>query len=227
MNEIEYMLRQDAREKKAAGRGIYHKRSGSKSTYVGLPSDHLTAAQRKRRNGPMFVFNINKRLTYAEFKELPADLASEYLNRLRAMFNVRLPAVAQSMGTTTPALKAYLHKYGIAHDSSKAGPRKPDPRWEGFLTGKYNSAGTRTPAPEVEASPIEKPKPAPVIPEPSAPAPEPSAPEIKAKLGDIDLGGSATPEAILAALTAAFSVLTSPDQTYEFAIHLHAEGGED
>lgn len=219
MNEVEYMLRQDAREKKAAGRGIYHKRSGSKTKYVGLPSDHLTAAQMKRRNGPVSTFNISKRLTYAEFKELPTDLAQEYIDKLQRTYNVGSQAIAESLGITRPCLKAYAHKHNLSFHG-KPGVQAIGAHWPDFLRGKYTSAGARTPAPEVEASPIEKPKPAPVI-------HEPSAPEIKAKLGDIDLGGSATPEAILAALTAAFSVLTSPDQTYEFAIHLHAEGGED
>lgn len=221
MNEIEYMLKQDAREKKAAGRGIYHKRSGSKSTYVGLPSDHLTAAQMKRRNGPVSTFNLNKRLTYAEFKDLPADLASEYLNRLHGTYNVGLEDMAESMGTTKPAIIAYLRKYNISHPSKKSGPRKIDPRWGGFITGKYTSTGARIPAPEeVSIATAEKPKPAPIIPEPTKPTP-------KAKLGDIDLGGSGTPEAILDMLMTAFASLTTSSQTYEFAIHLHAEGGED
>lgn len=224
MNEIEYMLRQDAREKKAAGRGIYHKRSGSKSTYVGLPSDHLTAAQMKRRNGPVSTFNINKRLTYAEFKALPTDLACEYLTRLHDTYNVGLKDVAESMGTTKPAIIAYIRKNNIPHPKKKYGPRKIDSRWEGFITGKYRPNGTRTPAPMEEATPIEEPKPAPIIPEPTKPTPEPTP---KAKLGDLDLGGNGTPEAILDMLMTAFASLTTSSQTYEFAIHLHAEGGED
>jgi hypothetical protein len=225
MNEVEYMLRQDAREKKAAGRGIYHKRSGSKTKYVGLPSDHLTAAQMKRRNGPVSTFNINKRLTYAEFKELPADLASEYLTRLHSTYNVRLENMAESMGTTKSTIVAYLRKYNISHPCKRSGPRKIDPRWGGFITGKYTSTGARIPAPEeVSIATAEKPKPAPIIPEPIKPTPEPTP---KTKLVDIDLGGSGTPEAILDMLMTAFASLTTSSQTYEFAIHLHAEGGED
>ena len=213
MNEIEYMLRQDAREKKAAGRGIYHKRSGSKSTYVGLPSDHLTAAEKKRRNGPVSTYNINKRLSFEEFKELPVDLASEYISRLQDTYNVGAERIADSMGVTGVSLTKYLDFRGIERKRFR-GQHRLDPRWPFFYSDRCSSTGEYFPSAQ------EEPKPAPVI-------PEPSAPEIKAKLGDIDLGGSATPEAILAALTAAFSVLTSPDQTYEFAIHLHAEGGED
>lgn len=216
MNEVEYMLRQDAREKKAAGRGIYHKRSGSKTKYVGLPSDHLTAAQMKRRNGPVSTFNINKRLSYEEFKTLPTDLAQEYIDKLQRTYNVGSQAIAESLGITRPCLKAYAHKHNLSFHG-KPGVQAIGAHWPDFLRGKYTSCGTRVPAPEEEPAPIEEPKPAPVIPKPTP----------MAKLGDIDLGGSATPEAILAALTAAFSVLTSPDQTYEFAIHLHAEGGED
>lgn len=219
MNEVEYMLRQDAREKKAAGRGIYHKRSGSKTKYVGLPSDHLTAAQMKRRNGPVVKYNIGKRLTYAEFKELPPDIAGTYITNLQSTYYASIATIAQSLGASAPALKAYIHKNGIAHKSSKAGPRKPSPLWEGFLSGKYTSTGARTPAPEVEATPVEEPKPAPIIPEPTKPTP-------KTKLVDIDLGGSGTPEAILDMLMTAFASLTTSSQTYEFAIHLHAEGDD-
>lgn len=228
MNEIEYMLKQDAREKKTAGRGIYHKHSGSKSKYVGLPSDHLTAAEKKRRNGPMLVYRLDKRLSYAEFKALPNDLASEYLTRLHSTYNVGLEDMAESMGATKPAIIAYLRKHNISHPSKKSGPRKIDPRWGGFMTGKYTSTGARIPAPEeVSIATAEKPKPAPVIPEPVEPIKPTPEPTPKTKLVDLDLGGSGTPEAILDMLMTAFASLTSSSQTYEFAIHLHTEGGED
>ena len=222
MNEVEYMLRQDAREKKAAGRGIYHRRSGSKTKYVGLPSDHLTAAEKKRRNGQVFTFNITKRLTYDEFKALPTDLAQEYIDRLQRTYTVGSQAIAESLGVTRSRLKSYTHNHGLSFHG-KHGIHATDARWPGFLQGKYTSSGARTPAPEEEATPIEEPKPAPIIPEPT---PEPVATP-KAKLGDLDLGGSGTPEAILGMLMAAFASLATSNQTYEFAIHLHAEGGED
>lgn len=223
MNEVEYMLRQDAREKKAAGRGIYHKRSGSKTKFVGLPSDHLTAAQMKRRNGPVSTFNISKRLTYEEFKQLPTDLAQEYIDKLQQTYNVGSQGIAESLGITQSCLKAYAHKHNLSFHG-KPGFHATGVHWPDFLRGKYTSTGARTPAPEVEATPIEEPKPAPIIPEPTKPTPEPTP---KAKLGDLDLGGNGTPEAILDILMTAFASLTPSDQSFEFAIHLHAEGGED
>jgi hypothetical protein len=223
MNDVEYMLWQDAREKKAAGRGIYNRHSGKKSKYVGLPSDHMTAAEKKRKNGPVSTFNINKRLSYEEFKQLPSDLASEYLTRLHSTFNVGLEDVAESMGTTRPAIIAYLRKNNISHPSKRSGPRKPDRRWVGFMLGEYLANGARAPVPEELAAVTGEAKPAPIIPEHIKPTP---APALKAKLGDLDLGGSGIPEAILDMLMAAFASLTTSGQTYEFAIHLHAEGGE-
>lgn len=220
MNEVEYMLRQDAREKKAAGRGIYHKRSGSKTHYVGLPSDHLTAAEKKRRNSPVSTYNISKRLTYDEFKALPTDLAQEYIDKLQRTYIVGSLAIAESLGVTRSALKAWAHGHGLRFHG-RHGPKTIDARWPGFLAGKYTSTGARTSAPEEEATPVGEPKPAPIIPEPIKTTPKPLA------LNDIDLGGHGTPDALLDLLMTAFAELTNPALTYEFAIHLHVKGGED
>ena len=42
MNDIEYVYRQDIRDKKSAGHGVYNKRSGARSKYVGLPHDRMS-----------------------------------------------------------------------------------------------------------------------------------------------------------------------------------------
>ena len=42
MNDVEFILKEDIKEKKQAGRGYYHKKNGSKSKKCRLPSDSLS-----------------------------------------------------------------------------------------------------------------------------------------------------------------------------------------
>lgn len=68
------MFYQDVREKKVAGYGAYHMRGKGKKhrTFVSLPSDKLTASQKKKLNGKVNSYNVYQSLqTLDEFKKNP------------------------------------------------------------------------------------------------------------------------------------------------------------
>ena len=71
-------MKKDERQKKAAGRGAYHKAHGGK---VHFPSDSLTPEQIEKLSGEVKTYNLKKPLTWAEFSALPEDLKKEYIKR--------------------------------------------------------------------------------------------------------------------------------------------------
>ena len=100
MTDVEYILREDARSKKSSGRGVYSRKRGSKSKSCTLPSDLMTEKQKKELSGEVKTYNLSVRLSYTEFKQLPPDLMSEYVNRLVSTYGANFGDIAQSMGIT-------------------------------------------------------------------------------------------------------------------------------
>ena len=145
MTDVEYILREDARSKKSSGRGVYYRKRGSKSKSCSLPSDRLTEKQKKELSGEVKTYNLSVRLSYAEFKQLPPDLMTEYVNRLVSIYGANFSDIAQSMGITRETL-------GVFRDSHPVFPKfKPGGRsawakstaseWAEFLKDKRYSNG--------------------------------------------------------------------------------------
>ena len=140
MTDERYLFMQDIKEKNRTKSGAYHKRSGAKSKYVGLPQDHMTAAELKRRNGPVKTYSINTCIRdWKTFKELPADLAREYMIRMRDVYSARATKVAESMGVNPITLRKHLLDLGIS--LGKGGRYNLSPAWPDFLDGKLDSKG--------------------------------------------------------------------------------------
>lgn len=78
MNDFDY----DVLQKKRIAAGARHMRRGSRSKRCFLPSDNLTPAQLKRRNGPVSTYKLDAPMRWDDFKEMPADLQKQYLTYL-------------------------------------------------------------------------------------------------------------------------------------------------
>lgn len=90
MTDFDY----DAMQKKRIASGDRHRKRGSKSKYCGLPSDHMTQAQWKKRNGEVKTMNLGKPMSWKEFKALPDDLAREYVQKCCDEFSMTIVAFA-------------------------------------------------------------------------------------------------------------------------------------
>ena len=172
MTDVEYILREDARSKKSSGRGVYSRKRGSKSKSCTLPSDLMTEKQKKELSGEVKTYNLSARLSFGEFKQLPPDLMSEYVNRLVRTYGANFSDIAQSMGVTRETL-------GVFRDSHPVFPKfKPGGRsawakstaseWAEFLKDKrYSNGAVRfVDVEEVRESPDET-VPIPEVDEPS------------------------------------------------------------
>ena len=78
MNDFDY----DALQKKRIAAGARHMKRGSRSKRCSLPSDNLTPAQLKRRNGPVSTYKLDAPMGWDDFKAMPADLQKKYLTNL-------------------------------------------------------------------------------------------------------------------------------------------------
>ena len=78
MNDFDY----DALQKKRIASGARHMKRGSRSKRCSLPSDHLTPAQLKRRNGPVSTYKRDAPMRWDDFKAMPVDLQKQYLTNL-------------------------------------------------------------------------------------------------------------------------------------------------
>ena len=78
MNDFDY----DALQKKRIAAGARHMRRGSRSKRCSLPSDNLTPAQLKRRNGPVSTYKLDEPMRWDDFKAMPVDLQKKYLTNL-------------------------------------------------------------------------------------------------------------------------------------------------
>ena len=78
MNDFDY----DALQKKRIAAGARRMKRGSRSKRCSLPSDHLTPAQLKRRNGPVSTYKLDAPMRWDDFKSMPVDLQKQYLTNL-------------------------------------------------------------------------------------------------------------------------------------------------
>lgn len=85
MDEARYVFNQTSSERKRIGRGAIARKNGSKSKKCGLPSDHLSAAERKKLNGECKTYDLSRPMSWPEFKGMPHDLRSEYIHKLAGM----------------------------------------------------------------------------------------------------------------------------------------------
>lgn len=91
MTDFDY----DVMQKKRIASGDRHRKRGSKSKYCGLPSDHMTQAQWKKRNGEVKVMNLNEPMPWKAFKAMPEDLQKEYVQKVDDRFHCTMSDFAR------------------------------------------------------------------------------------------------------------------------------------
>ena len=111
MNDVEFILKEDIKEKKQAGRGYYHKKNGSKSKKCRLPSDSLSKKEIEKMNGECKVYNFNKPMSYSNFCAMPVDLQIKYLEMLRDKFGANQTEISKMMGVADTTLASHRAKF--------------------------------------------------------------------------------------------------------------------
>ena len=90
-------------------RSARYKRSGRKTKYVGMPSDNLTAKQRKEMNGPVKEYDMSVPHTYDELQSWPTDITIEYLVNLIRNYRASLRDLTWMLGIKDGKMKRWLN----------------------------------------------------------------------------------------------------------------------
>ena len=145
MCEAQYIFNQTARERKRSGRWAAAKKNGSKSKRCTMPSDYLSAAQKRKLNGEVKMYDISRPMSWGMFREMPFDLQKEYMTKLANMGAGR-EDVSRMMETSKTALSQYLNKHhkGMNYFASrKSKNRIPFLEWWDNALGPKTTAAAK------------------------------------------------------------------------------------
>ena len=138
MNAFDY----DVMQKKRIAHGAFHKKRGSKSTKCGLPSDYMTQAEWKRRNGPVSTFKLDAPMKWDEFNTMPVDLKVKYLNHLYEQYGATAEMMAEMFGISPVTVGKWRRALNVGpgkggcgklSDEAKAARTK---KWYAFCNGE-------------------------------------------------------------------------------------------
>lgn len=147
MNDFDF----DVMTKKRIARGAAARKCGSKSRRCTLPSDYLTDAQKKARNGKMSTYNLSKPMTYEQFKLMPRDLQREYLLKLRNDMHASARVIAQMFGCSYETVRVVIRDLGINTGGKKMYMNLDQlMRWNNWLSGDAANTPVAVTEPETE-----------------------------------------------------------------------------
>ena len=147
MNDFDF----DVMTKKRIARGAAARKCGSNSRRCTLPSDYLTDAQKKARNGKMSTYNLSKPMTYEQFKLMPRDLQREYLLKLRNDMHASARVIAQMFGCSYETVRVVIRDLGINTGGKKLYMNLDQlMRWNNWLSGDAANTPVAVTEPETE-----------------------------------------------------------------------------
>lgn len=133
MNDFDY----DAMQKKRIARGAAHMKRKRKG--CSLPSDNLTAAQKRRLNGPVSTYKLDEPMSWESFKAMPEDLQKQYILNLQNTYQANDKMIGKMFGKSDVTVGEYRKKLGInsigipkiSHDEKTV----RDAKWTAFCNG--------------------------------------------------------------------------------------------
>ena len=150
MTEFDY----EVRDRKQLARASRYVKRGSRSKKCTLPHDGLTKKQLKKMNGGVFVFNLNRPMSWREFRTMSEVSQREYIEGLQSKFNANAPALAEMFGVTGNCVRLYLKEvFGIVGKKGKSMTDAERDAWLDFITAPESPA--RGPEPEPDPEPEE------------------------------------------------------------------------
>ena len=135
MHDFDY----DAMQKKRIARGASHMKRGSKSNKCTLPSDYLTAAQKRRLNGPVSTYKLDEPMNWESFKAMPEDLQKQYILNLQNTYQANDKMVGKMFGKSDVTVGEYRKKLGLKPIGKSRMTRDEatvrDAKWDAFCNG--------------------------------------------------------------------------------------------
>lgn len=95
----QYVMISDSIEKKKIARSSHNRKTHcGKGGRVNFPSDYLSKKELKAMNGDVKSYNLNRPMTWKEFRSMPHDLQIMYIKKLRNEFGVPDIILGKAMG---------------------------------------------------------------------------------------------------------------------------------
>ena len=136
MNDFDY----DALQKKRIAAGARHMKRGSRSKRCSLPSDNLTPAQLKRRNGPVSTYKLDAPMRWDDFKAMPVDLQKKYVDSLHKNYGATGRMIAKMLGVSVATFDKTKRTLGVNwqgdnYRRSEAEIKERGQMWAAFCNG--------------------------------------------------------------------------------------------
>ena len=123
MEDAKYVYLQDIKEKKSTGRSAHNRRThAGKGGAVRFPSDFMTRKEKNAMNGEVKSYKLNRPMTWVEFKAMPDDIKTIYIQQLRDRYNVPDSVIARLLFKIhRPVLCVELKNLGLnkGHSTNK------------------------------------------------------------------------------------------------------------
>ena len=99
MPDEQYVMISDSIEKKKIAHSSHNRKTHcGKGGRVKFPSDYLSKKELKAMNGDVKSYNLNRPMTWKEFRSMPHDLQIMYIKKLRNEFGVPDIVLSKAMG---------------------------------------------------------------------------------------------------------------------------------
>ena len=95
----QYVMISDSIEKKKIAHSSHNRKTHcGRGGRVKFPSDYLSKKELKAMNGDVKSYNLNRPMTWKEFRSMPKDLQAMYIKKLRNEFGVPDIVLSKAMG---------------------------------------------------------------------------------------------------------------------------------
>lgn len=155
MNDFDY----ENRQKKLLAQNARHKKGVKGSKKCTMPSDHLSAAQKRDLNGPVYTVNLNQPMTWGELRGLPDTLRKQYLTNLIDTYEASQRMLGYMFGVSQNTVRDELIRLGIksgpvhgrANTGCEAERRKA--AWKAFCNGVVGGGNSVKPGENEQIEP--------------------------------------------------------------------------
>lgn len=113
MTDEEYIFRTECADKSARHGEFQPTPHAGRGGKVKMPSDYLTKKEREAMNGEVITYQVNKPMSWAQFKKMPDDTKREYINSIIHKYDPQQTAVAAMFGVTPRTLYVLCEELGI------------------------------------------------------------------------------------------------------------------
>ena len=127
MPDEQYVMISDSIEKKKIAHSSHNRKTHcGKGGRVKFPSDYLSKKELKAMNGDVKSYNLNKPMTWEEFRRMPQDLQIMYIKKLRNEFGVPDIVLSKAMGVCKSSFSKAMRDLNLSLGKSAGATGK---RW--------------------------------------------------------------------------------------------------